>query len=412
MIADSGKLVVGVLYPTDPAGHVIGGIETFIRGLIKYAPSDIEYAVIGATTNISERPLFQWTVCSLDGKTFSYYPIIRLDERGNRSLIPATLRYELSALRHIPDLAECRVLESHRIEHFLLRRLGTSRINLFLHQNMQVLRDKQSDIRWRYLPGLYYLLEKRVLHRVASIFAVREDAVADYRSRHPDIAQRFNFQPTWMDPDIFYPAGLEKRNQLRDSVCTRYSIPKDGKLLVAVGRLDHQKNPFLMLRALSLVLDKHPNARLVWIGDGVLYSDALRIAKELDIAERVVLAGLLKPQEVANIHRAADLFVMSSAYEGMPIALIEALGCGLPAVTTDVGEIRRLIDPGINGEICLDQTPTRLAESIVRYLDRQEQYRGEQCIRRAQQYTPKRVLEPLYENYRALAVNSNAGNKN
>lgn len=408
-MADTDKVVVAVIYPTDPAGHIIGGVETFIRGLIKYSPEDIEYVVIGATTNPSERPLFQWTICKVDGKSFRYLPIIRLYDGGKQSLFPATLRYEMAALRHMPDLANFQVLESHRIEHFILRGKGRTRINLFLHQNMSVLRDKQSDIRWRYLPSLYYFLEKRVLHQVNSIFAVREDAVADYQSRHPEIANRFNFQPTWMDPDIFYPVGLEKRNQLRKFLCTRYSVPEDDGILVAVGRLDYQKDPLLLIRAMSILLQERPDVRLLWVGDGILHDDVVRVAEGVGISDRIVLTGLLNPHEIADIHRAADLFVMSSAYEGMPIALIEALGCGLPAVTTDVGEVRRLIDSGVNGEICSVRTAERLAGSIIKCLDKHEHYRGEPCTMRALQYTPQRVLTPLYDNYRGLVAESNLG---
>ena len=72
--------------------------------------------------------------------------------------------------------------------------------NAFVHQNMQILENASADILWSKLPRIYYWLEKIVYHRMSSVFAVREDAVEWYRERFPDIGDRFEFIPTWMDP--------------------------------------------------------------------------------------------------------------------------------------------------------------------------------------------------------------------
>jgi len=97
------------------------------------------------------------------------------------------------------------------------------------------------------------------------------------------------------------------------------------------------------------------------------------------------------------------MFVMSSAYEGMPIALIEAMACGLPVVTTDVGEVRRLVSAGHNGEICPAGDTEELASALIKGIDSSEQYGGAPCIEVASRYTPQNVLGPVYANYRKLA---------
>ena len=113
--------------------------------------------------------------------------------------------------------------------------------------------------------------------------------------------------------------------------------------------------------------------------------------------------GVLPPAAVAEHLNAADLFVLSSAYEGMPISVLEALGCGLPVCATDVGEVRRVVASGINGEIVAERTPQALARSIQQCLANLDRYRGPPAIDAARPFVPSNVLRPIYENYLRLA---------
>jgi len=399
------EITVGVIYPTDPAGKVIGGIDTFIRGLIRYAPEDIRYVVYGATTDIAARPIRRWAKCQLGNRSFDFFPVMRMDGSGRQPRIPATLVYEFAALVGRPDYKRCDILESHRIEHVLLRRTCLP-INLFLHQDMSVLALSSSDIRWRVVPGLYPVLERRALYRASSVFCVRAGAVENYKRAYPSIGDKVRFQSTWMDPEIFYPATASERMELRERLSRELLAPHDRRWLVAVGRLDHQKDPLLMVRALERVVKNHPNTHLIWVGEGVLKEQVRKEANTFTLAGNITLAGLLRPEQVARVLKAADLFVMSSAYEGMPIALIEAMGCGLPVVTTDVGEVRRLVVPGYNGEICPVDDVDALAAAIEKASGAIEQYAGAPCVEFASKYTPQNVLGSVYDNYRKLVGKS------
>ena len=398
------KIKVGVVYPVDPVGSVIGGIDSFIRGLIKYAPNDIEYVVYGATTDAETRPVRRWSDCVLGTRACKFFPVMKMSGSGRQPRIPATLTYELSSiLLRLPELGDCDILESHRIEHFLLR--GARKpVNLFLHQNMAVLKQGGSDIRWRIVPELYRLLEKKVLYKASSVHCVREDAVNSYKGAFPSIGDKFRFQSTWMDPDIFYPVESSERAELRARLSRELLIPDNRKWLVAVGRLDYQKDPLLMMKALQTAVRRQPEIHLIWVGDGVLRDDVLKVAHETGLSGSITLTGLLNPDQVADVNRAADMFVMSSAYEGMPIALIEAMACGLPVVTTCVGEVRRLVNPGYNGEVCAAGDAIALAAAIERGVRALGRYSGDPCIESANRYTPQKVLEPVYANYRRLAA--------
>jgi glycosyltransferase involved in cell wall biosynthesis len=165
----------------------------------------------------------------------------------------------------------------------------------------------------------------------------------------------------------------------------------------------------LLLDAVSLARTREPNLHLIVIGDGALRSQVEEKIGVAGIAGHVHLLGALPRPRIAELLRASDLFVLSSAYEGMPIAVLEALATGLPVVSTDVGEIRRVVKEGINGAICFDRTPAAMAEAIVGARTKIDLMRGAPCADSVKQYGPGPVLGLLYQHHRAQAARRQGG---
>ncbi len=119
---------------------------------------------------------------------------------------------------------------------------------------------------------------------------------------------------------------------------------RDEFLWIAVGRLEKVKDYPTLLRALKCT---SAPARLVILGTGPLETELVRLAARLGIEKRVRFQG-----HVPNVRRwmqAADGIVLSSRYEGLPMVLLEAGACGLPAVATDVAGTQEVIVDGLNG---------------------------------------------------------------
>jgi glycosyltransferase involved in cell wall biosynthesis len=269
---------------------------------------------------------------------------------------------------------------------------------------MEVLYNKNSDIRWKYAPWLYYRLEDLFIPRFDSINVVHEKAVDIYQKRYPHAASKVRFLPTWMDPEVFYPLNADERQSLRHRLCSRLNISGNDGVLVSVGRLDRQKDPLLLIDSFAVLAKLKTGVHLVVVGDGVLRGVVKKRIQKHRLEQRVTLAGLLPNDAVANWLRAADMMVLSSAYEGMPRCVVEAMGCGLPVATTDVGEVRTLVKPGINGEITEVRSPDGFAGAICRCLGNLEKYSGAPCLDAASQYVPSKVLKPVYETYRQLTA--------
>ncbi len=204
-----------------------------------------------------------------------------------------------------------------------------------------------------------------------------------------------------MDPETFYPsATLSERLELRERLAGSLGVPNTASWLVFVGRLDSQKDPLLLLAALRKVRQSHPEVRLLMIGDGILRPEVERICRCEDLHDRVKLLGARPATEIAEVLRSSDLFVLSSAYEGMSIAVLEALACGLPVVSTNVGEIDLVLTDGINGYVSKERSPEHLADAVCRALGRLDRMRGAPCADAVAAYRPERVLRSIYDNHR------------
>lgn len=185
---------------------------------------------------------------------------------------------------------------------------------------------------------LVRLAAGRLERRAAALVANSERMAAELAGRRPQMAGRIHHLPNPTDfARIDRLAAEEPGEELARALheigfATGERRPEDApRLLVAAGRLDRQKRPDLALAALARIRERH-DARLVWCGDGPLRAAMERRVVEMGLAGAVSFAGF-----VANpfpLLRRADLFLLTSDFEGLPNALIEAQGLGVPAVAT------------------------------------------------------------------------------
>jgi glycosyltransferase involved in cell wall biosynthesis len=121
---------------------------------------------------------------------------------------------------------------------------------------------------------------------------------------------------------------LSARSKARDAMRHEFGVAQDALLLVAVGRMVPQKRPLAFLEIASRILERLPHARFIWVGDG-------RLATEWDrwVAERRlgnVIQRLPWRSNVRDVLFAADAFLHVAEFEGLPLAILEALSAGLP----------------------------------------------------------------------------------
>ncbi len=144
-------------------------------------------------------------------------------------------------------------------------------------------------------------------------------------------------------------------------VVTEQLIPKPS--LIAVGRLDPVKGFDLLLHAFHQLQDKYPDWHLTILGEGPSRAELEELRSQLNLTDRVHIPGQVQN---VNAHlQQADIFVMSSRFEGFPMALCEAMACGLPVISTDcLSGPREIVTDGVDGILVTIEDVDALAAGL------------------------------------------------
>ncbi len=142
-----------------------------------------------------------------------------------------------------------------------------------------------------------------------------------------------------------------------------------GKHLLFVGRLAAVKGVPILFQALADVLKTHPDVTLTLIGDGPERAGLETEAAQLGLADMVKFSGYQSQDAVAKALAMADIFVLPSFAEGVPVVLMEAMATGLPVIATAVGGVSELVDHRENGLLVPPGDTAALAQALTRLLD-------------------------------------------
>jgi glycosyltransferase involved in cell wall biosynthesis len=164
--------------------------------------------------------------------------------------------------------------------------------------------------------------------------------------------------------------GLDPATQLTpvqaDGVRAELGIPPDAPVIGSIANFKAAKDHATLLRAAARVRQAVPGVRLLLVGQGPLEAETRRLAAELGLQETVVFAGFRT--DARRLAAAFDVFTLSSTYEGLPIALIEAMALGRPAVVTRVGGTPEVVSDGAHGLLVPPRDPAALAAGLLRLL--------------------------------------------
>ena len=167
-------------------------------------------------------------------------------------------------------------------------------------------------------------------------------------------------------------------------------------LVVTVGRLLPEKGHDILIRAFARIAGEFPQWRLMIVGEGREREALVALARDLGLGARVTLTGwMAAPEEVLA---RAGVFVMSSHYEGFSNALLEAIGAGLPVVSTACGGSEEMIDEGANGFVVPVNDIAALARAMHRLMSEPalRERMGASAVTVSQRYTPRAVM-PLWD---------------
>jgi glycosyltransferase involved in cell wall biosynthesis len=152
------------------------------------------------------------------------------------------------------------------------------------------------------------------------------------------------------------------RRDARDALRAEWGITESEFVWLAVGRLEPQKDFKTLLQAFSKLF----NGRLLIAGEGPMLGELKTDVNNFGLKERVRFLGLRK--DIPHVLSAVDAFVLSSAWEGLPNVVMEALAAAKPVVATDVGGVRELLEENKSGFIVPAKSPDDLAAAMQKLM--------------------------------------------
>lgn len=172
-----------------------------------------------------------------------------------------------------------------------------------------------------------------------------------------------------------------------------FGVAEDEYMLLSVGELSHRKNHETVIQAVAELRDLP--IRYFICGYGALREHLEHSICELGLEDRVKLLG--SRHDIGALNQAADIFVLPSFHEGLPVALMESMAAGNPAVCSDIRGNVDLIAAGAGGILCDVDCPNQFAEAIRKLIAQPElrQQMGQYNKQAVQAFSTEKVLEEM-----------------
>ncbi len=168
----------------------------------------------------------------------------------------------------------------------------------------------------------------------------------------------------------FIPVGIDSNLfslPVEASPIRQKYLGRFDKIVLSVGRLESRKDFPTLIRSARLLRDKSKKYRFLIIGDGIDRQKIEDLIKDQSLEDQVLMLGAVEESLKAQIYQASDLFVLPTLYEGFGIVFAEAMACGLPVVSTNVGALPEVVDGA--GILVEPRDPELLASAIEKILD-------------------------------------------
>ena len=273
------------------------------------------------------------------------------------------------ALLHLIDKYRIQVVQTH-----LLRVMDLLVLTLKFSRNVRVFwtfHNAYLSLRRDHLPRLAWLrgpkqAAHRALYRLAARWVDGFIAISD--------GVRDGIQATYGPIPAAKIAvianSVDVRRYMRDidqpGIRAELGLPPDARIAAVVATFKKQKGHRYLIDAAPAVIARFPNLHILFVGDGELRDELVALAAERGIRDHIHFLGLR--QDVPELLAASDCFVLPSLWEGLPMALIEAMAAGLPVIATSVSGSREVVVDGESGLLIPPADVAALEQAMNRLL--------------------------------------------
>lgn len=205
----------------------------------------------------------------------------------------------------------------------------------------------------------YRSIIQRYLERSDTVITVSPSVLNELHKYYHPSDKTIEVIPNGIDTDFFSPG-----------------LPHNNQRVLFVGRLGERKGVDDFIAAAELIGRERRNVEFFIVGEGPLRSQLERKSASSLIAQQIHFVGWKSRTEIRELYRSSAVFVFPSWYEAAPLTLLEAMACGLPIVSTPVGNAHELIQHNRNGLLVQVGKPEQIAEQVILLLQN-EKFRNE-----------------------------------
>ncbi|RJQ28248.1 glycosyltransferase family 1 protein [Candidatus Parcubacteria bacterium] len=242
-----------------------------------------------------------------------------------------------------------------------------------------------------HLPMIQWWRKPAIFKRISSFFidAVITVSLANkpyLLSRHHTPENKIKVVQNGIDVHHF---AMGKYITERVNLRKKYNFAESDIVFGVVGRLEEQKGHIYALQALSKIHKNCPSIRLIFFGEGILSDYLKKKAVELGVEQKVTFAGFQK--EMAPAYACIDVLLMPSLFEGLPLALLEAMSMGRPAIATAIHGIPEVIENYKNGFLVQVKNSDEISNAMIKIWESED--------RKFLEYIGKKAYETIISRF-------------
>ena len=294
-----------------------------------------------------------------------------------------------------PNIIHCQAFEIRNIVPFIFKKISKS-IVVIWGQGSDVYR------KW-YFKKIIFILACKYADAIIALSEDMYKALIKKYLRKCSI-KHFFILPNGVDLHPFI-ALHNKTNKL--AIRAQLNLKKDGIYIIFVGRLAKIKGLPYLIRAFKKILNQTKNVFLIIIGSGPLLP---YILSDNEIRENIIIIGKIPHEIIPNYLLAADIFVLPSISEGVPLSLLEAMAAGLPIIASDVGGIPSIIKNDINGFLVKPADSEELARKMMILIENEKlrDKMRKRNLKDVRKYSWSIIVKKLFDIYEEVFLeNSN-----
>ena len=347
-----------LIEPCNFIDYPVGGQLSFAKQLMSVFGDEIALVGYGSEGD----PIGVWFKKNINGTNFDYFAICKIKIQQNKPLIPLRIKnmfwFSFYAKKITAIDNSKWFIQAPEIMIPAIKYSKEDICYMFpgVENPLENPRYAWGKIFSSYFNKLFMNSVKRANTLLACADKNNIDSMisrnSDYLS-HVKISQF----PTRYDSNLFYPMNTGNiRKQL--------NLPIDKTILLCSGRINKVKGWRLILETFKLFYDDNPNSLLIFVGDGEDKDLLVEKINESGLAECVQITGFKPANDVARYLNSANVYLVGSENEGWSIAMLEALACGKPIVSTNVSGASTLIKTGVNGYVVDERNATEFSQKI------------------------------------------------